>query len=291
MTPAAMRAALESWRETPAKTAVVDFLQLVTEGATAVPIERRIATFDDDGTLAPEKPGSSLSAFLQSLPEEGAAASLVRAAEALVPGLSGPTTQEVVAARFDGRTVEEFEDLATEFLRTDLHPRFGLLWPHLTYAPMFELLALLRELRFTVYVVSGSSRDFLRTMAPSAFGARREHIIGTEVEIEYRDGRLVRTRRLIQPDQGRGKPAHIWDRAGAAPLLAAGNTVGDLEMLQSARFALLLDHDDPEREYCYTDAGALAAARTAGWTTLSMRRDFARMFRPPEPGAARVERG
>lgn len=279
MTPEAMCGALASWRATPTRTAVVEFLQLVTEGDTAVPVERRLATFDDDGTLAPEKPESSLSAFQRSLPEQHRAAPFVKEAGKLIPGLAGPGTQELVAAAFDGATVEQFEEQVAGFLRTERHPRFGRPWPMLTYAPMFELATLLRELHFTVFVVSGSSRDFLRTMATSAFGVPREQVIGTEVEVEYRDGRLTRTGRLILPDQGRGKPAHIWDRSGRTPLLAAGNTMGDVEMLDSARFALLVDHDDPEREYSYSDARALEAARARGWTTVSMRRDFATMFR------------
>ncbi|HEY8319776.1 MAG TPA: HAD family hydrolase [Amnibacterium sp.] len=278
MTPEAMHAALASWRETSTKSAILDFLHLVTAGAGAVPVERRLAAFDDDGTLAPEKPTSALSAFLESLPDERRAATLVQHAGELFPGLTGPGTQELVADRFDGKTVEEFESQAAAFLRADLHPRFGRPWPALTYAPMFELAALLRELQFTVYVVSGSSRDFLRTMAESAYGARREHVIGTEVEVEYRDGRLVRKRKLNLPDQGPGKPAHLWDRTGGTALLAAGNTMGDLELLDSARFALLVNHDDADREYSYTDQQALAASRTHGWTTVSMRRDFATIF-------------
>ena len=278
MTPEAMRAALASWRETPTTAAIVDFLQLVTQGADAVPVERRLATFDDDGTLAPEKPTSSLTAFLQSLPEERREATLVQRAGELIPGLTGPGTQELVAARFDGTTVAEYEEQAAAFLRTGRHPRFGRLWPALTYVPLHELVTLLRDLEFTVYVVSGSSRDFLRTMAAAAFGARREHVIGTEVEVEYRGGRLVRTRRLALPDQGGGKPAHVWDRSGGTPLLAAGNTMGDLELLESARFALLVHHDDAEREYAYSDERALEAARTHRWTTVSMSRDFATVF-------------
>lgn len=284
MTPEAMRAGLASWRDTPTTSAIVDFLQLVTQGEGAVPVERRLAAFDDDGTLAPEKPNTSLSEFLQSLPEERRAATLVQRAGEWIPGLSGPGTQELIAGAFDGRTVEEYEEQAAAFLRTRPHPRFARLWPNLTYAPMFELAALLRELEFTVYVVSGSSRDFLRAMARSAYGARREHVIGTEVEVEYRDGRLTRRGKLIPPDQGRGKPAHIWDRSGGTPLLAAGNTMGDLELLDSARFALLVDHDDAEREYSYTDDEALETAGTHGWTIVSMRRDFATVFRalPPD---------
>ena len=278
MTPASMHAALASWRDAPARTAVVDFLQLVTQVVTAVPVSMRVAAFDDDGTLAPERPVSSLGAFIDSISAERAETPAEDGTPGSAPGAAHAGPQERAATWFAGRTVQEFEERAAAFLRTAVHPRFGQIWPALTYAPMFELITLLRVLDFTVYVVSGSSRDFLRTMAASAFGAEREHIIGTEVQIDYSDGRLLRTNRLIPHDVGPGKPAHLWDRSGGVPLLAAGNTTGDLELLESARFALLLDHDDPEREYAYTDQQALERARSRGWTTISMLRDFGTVF-------------
>ncbi|MDH2445129.1 HAD family hydrolase [Amnibacterium sp. CER49] len=249
----------------------MDFLQEVTEGETAVPAEQRLAAFDNDGTLSPEKPESSLTAFLRTLPP---------APE--MPAATGPAAtdaQEQLAARCNGLTVQEFEERAESFLRAARHPALNRTWPTLTYVPMIELLDLLRALEFSVYIVSAGSRDFLRAMAATAFGATREHVIGTDVEIDYREGRLVRTDRLIPRDRGPGKPAHIWDRSGQVPLLAAGNTTGDREMLECARFALLIDHDDAEREYSYRDDQALRVASERGWTTVSMRRDFAAVFR------------
>ena len=67
---------------------------------------------------------------------------------------------------------------------------------------------------------------------------------------------MLRTRALTQPlDDGPGKPVHIYDRLGVPPALAAGNADGDIQMLELARFGILLHHDDGEREYAY-DAGA-----------------------------------
>ncbi len=285
MTPAEMHAALASWRDSPARTAIVDFLQLVTQGSTALPVELRVAAFDDDGTLAPERPVSSLGAFIGSITAQHLETPPGVESAGTAPGASNAGPQERAATVFAGTTVHEFEERAAAFLTTATHPRFGRIWPALTYAPMFELITLLRVLDFTVYVVSGSSRDFLRTMAASAFGAEREHVIGTEVEIDYLDGRLLRTDRLIPQDVGPGKPAHLWDRSGRVPLLAAGNTIGDLELLESARFALLLDHDDPDREYVYTDREALERARSAGWVTVSVLRDFGAIFSDDEDPA------
>lgn len=85
---------------------------------------------------------------------------------------------------------------------------------------------------------------------------------------------------MISLDDGPGKPAHLWDRAGWLPLLAVGNAKGDIELLDSARYAMLVRHDDADREYAYDDDEALSAAHSGTWTILSIRNDFAEVFGP-----------
>ncbi|MGD0604207.1 MAG: hypothetical protein ABSA53_11475 [Streptosporangiaceae bacterium] len=118
----------------------------------------------------------------------------------------------------------------------------------------------------------------MRVIAGPAYGLRRERVIGPEVQIQSVDGRLVRTARPVPLDDGPGKPAHLWDRTGTQPVLAAGNAAGDIEMLRAARFALVIHHDDAVREYAYDDQQILDAAAEGGWTVLSMRDDFARLW-------------
>jgi hypothetical protein len=105
--------------------------------------------------------------------------------------------------------------------------------------------------------------------------------IGSGPTLEYRDGAVYRTAGLEQPvDDGPGKAIHIWMRTGRRPLLAGGNADGDIEMLSQARFALLVDHDDAEREFEYRIGAekALAAANAGGWTVVSMKHDWSRVF-------------
>ena len=106
-------------------------------------------------------------------------------------------------------------------------------------------------------------------------------MIGSAAALEYRDGDLYRTAEVEQPiDDGPGKPIHIWTRTGRKPLLAGGNADGDVPMLQAARLALLLRHDDAARESAYDHGAeqALAAAAAGGWTVVSMKEDFATVF-------------
>lgn len=262
-----MVSALRSWRPGAARTAVVDFLCSVTAGPEAVPAAERIATFDNDGTLACEKPRTALAAFLWH-ESHGTAGDTG----------DGHAVLRELGALFAGRTVGEYELCSREFLSQATHPRFGRRYPTLVYAPMRELIDLLHALQFSVFLCSDSSRDFNRTLAAPAYGLRPERVIGSEVQIQLRGGQLVRTAVPVPWDDGPGKAVHIWDRTGQQPLFAAGNAAGDIDMLTAARFALLVHHDDPDREYAYDDPHALTAAAAGGWTVTSMREDFTNMW-------------
>jgi hypothetical protein len=68
-----------------------------------------------------------------------------------------------------------------------------------------------------------SSHDFIRVIAGPAYGLRRERVVGSEVQIQAVDGRLVRTAIPVPMDDEPGKTLHLWDRTGTQPVLAAGN--------------------------------------------------------------------
>ena len=263
----AMESALPSWRPGAPRTALVDFLRSVTEGPEVVPPADRLATFDNDGTLACEKPRTALAACLDHATGRTAG-----------EPVGGHEVLRDVGALFAGRSTIEFEQQVRRFLAEAVHPRFGRRYLELVYAPMRELIGLLHALEFSVFLCSDSSRDFNRVLAEPAYGLRREQVIGSEVGIELRSGQLIRTAAPVPLADGPGKVVHIWDRTGRQPLLAAGNAEGDIEMLSAARFAMLIDHDDSEREYAYGDPRALTAALSGGWTVISMREDFATIW-------------
>jgi len=72
----------------------------------------------------------------------------------------------------------------------------------------------------------------------------------------------------------------MFARTGRLPLFAGGNADVDIEMLETARFAFLVNHDDAYREYAYTEAGeaSLAKAIERGWTVISMKDDWTTVF-------------
>ena len=264
------KVSLPSWRNASAKQSLVAFLQEITQGPGALPVADRVAAFDNDGTLACEKPHTALAGFLLDR------AAAVGSAPPEVA--SGHDVLRELGVLFAGQSTAQYEEQARRYLTGALHPRFQRPYPMLTYQPMLELISLLHALDFSVFICTDSSRDFMRVIAGPAYGLRREGVIGSEVQIQSVGGRLVRTALPVPMDDGPGKTVHLWDRTGTQPVLAAGNAAGDIAMLRAARFALVVHHDDAVREYAYDDHQILDSAAEGGWTVLSMRDEFARIW-------------
>jgi phosphoserine phosphatase len=292
----AMRAdPLPSWREGATKAAIQAFVESVSEpGESYVPEDERVATFDNDGTLWCEKPMYVQADFvfrrLREMAEEDPARREQQPWKAVVEGdrewLAGlmqhvPELIRGVTEAYEGITTQAFEQAVREFFAGARHPTLDVPYTQIGYRPMRELISLLQHRGFTVYICSAGGRDFVRPVAEELYGVARQCVIGSATTLEYRDGRLYRTRGVEQPiDDGPGKPVHIWKRTGQMPLLAGGNADGDIAMLECARFGLLVRHDDAEREFAY-DTGAeraLSEAAGRGWTVVSMANDFATVF-------------
>ena len=191
---------------------------------------------------------------------------------------------------YAGVGVEEFEARADRFLRAAQHPTLGRGYLECAYAPIVELLTLLTANAFPNYVVSGGGRDFMRPISQELYGIPRERVIGSATALAYtsdeRGGTITHTPAPDYLDDGPEKPIRIWSRTGRRPLLAAGNSNGDIAMLDFTRhddkpfMRLLVLHHDAEREFDYT-AGAPSTHSKAGrdgWTTVSVRDDWATLF-------------
>jgi len=286
---------LPSWNDGAAKGAILEFLRSVTTpGDSFVPAAERIAAFDNDGTLWCEKPLYVQADFIFRRFKEMVRDDPRRAEEqpykALVEGDTAwladvyahvPELVKGVTEAFGGITTEAFDAAAREFFTTATHPTLGMPYTETAYRPMRDLIGLLEANDFKVYICSGGGRDFVRAVSEQVYGLPPERVIGSATKIEYRDGDLYRASGVEQPiDDGPGKPVHIWTRTGRKPLLAGGNADGDVAMLETARFALLVHHDDAEREFAYDEGAerALAAANAHGWTVISMKEDFKTVF-------------
>jgi phosphoserine phosphatase len=286
---------LPSWHDGEVKAAILAFVRAVSEpGGSFVPGSERVATFDNDGTLWCEKPAYVQADFVlrrwRQMAEEDPGKrteqpwkAVIENDQAWLAGLTEhlPELIKGVTEAYEGITTEDFERAVAEFFAHAKHPTLGVPYTQLGYRPMRELISLLKDRGFAVYICSAGGRDFVRPIAEELYGVERQSVIGSASTLEYRDGRLYRTRGIEQPiDDGPGKPVHIWSRTGRTPLLAAGNADGDIAMLETARFALLINHDDDEREFAYETGAerALSEARQRGWTVVSVKNDFAEVF-------------
>ena len=301
---------LPSWRDVPARHAIVDFVSRVTDHRSPdfVPPTERIATFDDDGTLWCETPIYPQAAFLVDrlralAPEHPDWTRTEPHRSLLVGDANGVAAVGVhgvaalVAATHSGMTTDAFAATAKEWLATATNPQFGRRYADCAYQPMLEVMAYLRKNAFRTFIVSGGGADFLRVFAEATYGIPPEQVLGStgRVRLESRGGQLVLVRlpELDLLDDGPGKPVGIHRDIGRCPIMAFGNSDGDLAMLRWAtsgdrpHFAALVHHTDAERETAYdresrvgTLDEALTAAATHGWTVVDMARDWATIFPP-----------
>jgi phosphoserine phosphatase len=299
---------LPSWNEGPAKQAIVRFVTDVTAAGapTFVPPEERVAVFDNDGTLWAEQPMYFQLAFMLDMARKAAEANpklrddpvvktlLANDMKALA-AMDHKAIGKVLAATNTGMSAAEYDRAIRAWLATAKHPRFGRLYTELTYVPMVELLEYLRANGFKTYIVSGGGIQFMRPWTEKAYGIPPEQVIGSvaEVKLETVGGRpvLMREPKVAFVDDGPGKPVGIYRGIGRQPILAFGNSDGDLPMLQwtaagsGPRFMGIVHHTDGAREYAYNRNSkvgkldkALSEAVARGWTVVDMKNDWKRVF-------------
>jgi hypothetical protein len=281
---------LQSWRETPAKRSIVGFVAAVTDPDSAdfAAEAERVAVFDNDGTLWTELPMFAQLAFaLDRAAELGHPATL---AELQAGGM--PTLVDLVKLTHAGITTDEFQAVCRRWLASARHPRSGRPYPAMVYQPMLELLGFLGRNGFSCWIFSGGGTDFMRTFASDVYGLPPHRVIGSVGATEFRIGlagpELVKSAAIQVINDGPQKPGSIHTHVGQRPILAAGNTDGDLAMLQWAAASprrtleLVVHHTDGEREYAYDrdpvlGSGTeqiLAAAAEHKWTVIDMAADW-----------------
>jgi len=305
-------AELTSWTDGPTKSAIVDFVGRVTaEGSDYVAPEDRIAVFDNDGTLWCEKPAYiQLDFIVRRLAEKASAdpsltnqqpykaatsADLSWFGAAITKHYQGDDSDLKVLtgaalSLHESMRVEDHAARIAAFFAEATHPTLGRPYQTCTYVPMVELLRYLEVHGFMCYIVSGGGRDFMRPVTSTIYGIPPERVVGSAQGLKF-EGSDGRGDLLIQPaldiwDDGPEKPVRIWNRIGRRPILSAGNSNGDDEMLiYSGRLdrpslRLLVLHDDAEREFAYTAGAerALEHAEKYDWTVVSMKNDWTTVF-------------
>ena len=296
---------LASWRPGPTRDRLIDYLDSLGD----VPVGERVACFDNDGTLWAERPGYvQFDFFVAALRERVATdPSLADRPELrAVLDREGAAMAELGTARiavalaglFDGMTPADFAAAVDRFVATYRHPTTQTGIDGVVYQPMLELLEELRALEFTIGLVSGGGTEFVRRISERLYGVPPELVVGTLIGYELgRDGdggpELRRTTALLgAANEGAAKVVHIQSQLGRAPIVVGGNSAGDREMMEWATsgrhpgLAILVHHDDAEREFAYAGTAATFEEAEAitdvadrlGWLTVSMARDWDTVF-------------
>jgi phosphoserine phosphatase len=306
---------LASWNDGPAKQAISDFVKATTTQGSPqfVPPEARIATFDQDGTLWVEHPMyTQVTYCLERVPALVKEKPELAKVEPFKTVLSGnreamaklPMSQleKILVATLTGMSVDDFKAEVQKWIAEAKDPRWKRPYTELTYQPMQEVMQYLRANGYKTYIVTGGGQDFVRVYAEQVYGIPAEEVVGTAAGTKYgydKSGKpfLTKEPKLLLNDNNAGKPEGIHLMIGRRPFAAFGNSTGDKQMLEytqagdGTRLAMLVLHDDAEREYAYGPAQGLPETKVGtftqalydeatknGWTVISMKNDWKVIF-------------
>ena len=298
-----MQDPLPSWNEGPTKDAIFKFV----EDTQAVPVSEKIAVFDQDGTLWVEQPLYTQVFYaldtIKALAEKHPQWKNQEPFKTILEGryhdfknFTASDIEQIMIVTHSGMSVEEYAENAKKWFATAIHPRYHRPFTELIYQPMLEVINLLKQNQFQVYIVSGGGQEFIRINAEKIYGIPPQNVIGTtgKLKYHYNEGNpyLEKLPEVLFVDDKAGKPEAISLIIGRRPIAAFGNSVGDQQMLEwteggsGPRFELLVHHDDSEREYAYGpdskigrfSEALMAQAKKQGWHVVSMKNDWNEIF-------------
>lgn len=304
--PGSNEARLPSWNDGKTRQTIIDFI----EAADKLPVEERVAVFDNDGTLWCERPVYIQLLFMldqlrhavkgdPSLAERAEYKVLLDNDDSALTGLGLPAIAMALIELCAGIEPGEFDRRVKAFVAKAQHPR-GVQLLQLRYQPMLELVEELRAHDFSVFIVTGGGTEFLRAVSKDFYGIDPERVVGTLIKYEVeRDTNnrpvLLRTKELYgELDEGEPKVTNMQMGLGRRPILVAGNSPGDTDMLEygmaanGPSMALIVNHDDEDREYAYQGKAASFSSegsfaeigRGLGWTVISIKEDWKVVFAP-----------
>ncbi len=297
---------LPSWRKGATRTAILSFFDQIDEISPA----ERVAVFDNDGTMWAEKPNYTQIEFWlaelrtalaidPSLADRPEFKAVLDKDQAILHEMGIERVGTAFLDLFTGITPEAFRAKVADFFEKFRHPERGVHMREARYQPMLELKEALEARGFDFYIVTGGGAELVRVISDEFYGVKPEGVVGSQIDYELvrdADGnlQLLRTNRLVAsgPNEGEGKPPNIQRILGRRPCVAGGNSAGDAEMLEYAMgydgpsLALLVNHDDAEREYEYESiAGTFDSsekitdtAARLGWVVASIKDDWSSVY-------------
>ncbi|QZE15726.1 haloacid dehalogenase-like hydrolase [Halosquirtibacter laminarini] len=302
---------LTSWKDGEHKEQIISFVKDVTTPGSDyyVQPEDRIAVFDNDGTLwcekplyshffglfseiekrikedpsvAKKEPYKSLHKFIQSQKMEDLEFFIKEYKEGKILDVVG----QLMGTAYSGLTVEDYKNLNRDFFKQWKNPKLNKTIFEMTYQPMKELIAYLKQNDFKVYIFTADEGDFLKIFSKELYGISPSHVYGTSTKLMYKDGLIYRTDKGEYVNNWDGKPRLIERSLGKRPIFAAGNSNGDFHMLQyiskgkGKRLSMMIHHTDERREFKYdshTDK-VLPYGKKNGYVIVDMKNDWTTVF-------------
>tara|TARA_R100000027_G_scaffold52103_2_gene40812 strand:- start:40656 stop:41675 length:1020 start_codon:yes stop_codon:yes gene_type:complete len=304
---------LPSWNDGETKAAIIEFVEAVSteDSPDFVPIPERVATFDNDGTLWSEQPAyfqlfyamDQIRDMADQHPEWQNTEPFKSVLNNDMTGVMASGEEgliKIVMASHSNISAEDFQDSVRGWLESATHPTTGLPYEQMVYQPMLELLSYLRANDFKTFIVSGGGIDFMRVFTEQVYGIPPEQVIGStgDAKFEMIDGVpvILKEGEIAFVDDKAGKPVGIYRHIGRRPIFAAGNSDGDLQMLQyttiprdaedtTPRMGIIVRHTDADREWAYDRDSkighldqALDMADGQGWIVIDMAGDWSQIY-------------
>lgn len=293
---------LPSWNDGTLKSDIIAYVKKVTTKGTPdfIPVENRIATFDNDGTLWAEKPYvQELFAFYRvkkmveanpALAQKQPFKAVVEKDKTFFEKGGDKALIELVAATHTGMTEDEFEASTKEFFAGAQYPGKNVSLKQIRYQPQLELLNYLRANGFKTFIVTGGTIELVRAISLDFYGIPKEQVVGTSFKYVFDDATnsVKRLPALDLLDDKAGKPVGIQLHIGQRPVFACGNEggAGDLAMLRYSSgskypsFQMIVNHNDSIREYSYQEKDNLSLNTAAKYKyhVISIKDDWKKVF-------------
>ena len=311
---------LSLWTEDAAsKKALIEYIDAVTKegGADFIPVEKRIAVFDLDGTLFCETDPNYFDYCLlkyrvlddpdykdKASDFEKEVANKIKEQNETGASFEGLEVDhgKAVASAFSGMTVDEFNAYIQEFKKQPMPSFDGMNRGDGWYLPMLQVIEYLKANDFTVYVVSGTDRFIVRGIADhSPLDLPNGQIIGSDetlvasdqgdtdgLQYVYDDNdKLVLGGEFIVKNLKMNKVTVIMQEIGVQPVLSFGNSTGDGSMAEYATsnnpyqsLAFMLCCDDLERENGNEEKAQKMVDLCAefDWVPVSMKNDWTTIY-------------
>ena len=293
---------LPGWNDGALKKEIIAYVTKVTKKGSPdfIPVEDRIATFDNDGTLWAEKPYvQELFAFYRvkkmveanpELAQKQPFKAVVEKDKTYFETGGDKALIELVAATHTGMTEDEFEAEAKEFFAGAQYPGKNVPLKQIRYQPQLELLNYLRANGFKTFIVTGGTVELVRSISQDFYGIPKDQVVGTSFKYKFDDATnsIQREPALDLLNDKEGKPVGIQLHIGQRPVFACGNEggAGDLAMLRYSQgskypsFQLIINHNDADREYSYQEKDNLSLNTAAKYKyhIVSIKDDWKKVF-------------